>query len=169
AIEELRDTTAAAKVALVGLRLGAALAARVAARRPEDVDALVLWDPVVGGDEYLGELVSGASYAMDCVPRPADAGGGYDVLGFPLTGTLMKEIAAIDLCELVPAMPARMLVLASQALPSHQRLEAALARRPAAEGALERIECEPAWLEKEDLGAGAIPVAILQRITGWFG
>jgi uncharacterized protein len=46
AIAELKDMTGAPKVSLVGLRLGANLAARVAAGRPDEIDNLVLWEPL---------------------------------------------------------------------------------------------------------------------------
>jgi pimeloyl-ACP methyl ester carboxylesterase len=46
AIAEIKDLAGAPKVSLVGLRLGANLAAQVAARSPESVDSLVLWEPI---------------------------------------------------------------------------------------------------------------------------
>lgn len=46
AIAELKDMTGATRVSLVGLRLGANLAARVAERRPDEIDNLVLWEPL---------------------------------------------------------------------------------------------------------------------------
>jgi pimeloyl-ACP methyl ester carboxylesterase len=46
AIEAARDIKGARRVTLVGLRDGAAIAARAAMRKPADIDALVLWDPV---------------------------------------------------------------------------------------------------------------------------
>lgn len=49
AITELKDTTGAAKVSLVGLRLGANLAAQVAAKRPNEIVSLVLWEPLPVG------------------------------------------------------------------------------------------------------------------------
>src|SRR5262245_24413810 len=54
AIDELKDNASLASVSLVGLRLGAALAARASAGRA-DIDRLVLWDPVVLGPSYLEE------------------------------------------------------------------------------------------------------------------
>lgn len=51
AIEGLQDIVGVARVALIGLRLGATLAARAAMRRKESVEALVLWDPVVPTEE----------------------------------------------------------------------------------------------------------------------
>jgi uncharacterized protein len=54
AIEGLQDIVGAARVTLVGLRLGATLAARAAMRREENVEALVLWDPIVSPEEAAG-------------------------------------------------------------------------------------------------------------------
>ena len=53
AIAEVRGL-GAPSVALVGMRLGALLAAQVASA--SDVDALVLWDPVVTGKSFVREL-----------------------------------------------------------------------------------------------------------------
>ena len=50
AMNELRDITAAAQVSLVGLRLGANLAARAAAKRPGETGKLILWDPLPAGE-----------------------------------------------------------------------------------------------------------------------
>ena len=56
AIDEVMDLTGAKRVALLGLRLGATLAASVAATRQKGVDALILWDPIVDGTTYLDSL-----------------------------------------------------------------------------------------------------------------
>jgi pimeloyl-ACP methyl ester carboxylesterase len=58
AIEGLQDIAGVARVALIGLRLGATLAARTAVRRKESVEALVLWDPVVVPDEAAAMVPS---------------------------------------------------------------------------------------------------------------
>jgi pimeloyl-ACP methyl ester carboxylesterase len=56
AIEGLQDIVGVAQVALIGLRLGATLAARAAMRRKENVEALVLWDPIVLPEEAAGMM-----------------------------------------------------------------------------------------------------------------
>jgi pimeloyl-ACP methyl ester carboxylesterase len=56
AIEGLKDIVGVAQVALIGLRLGATLAARAAMRRKENVEALVLWDPIVLPEEAAGMM-----------------------------------------------------------------------------------------------------------------
>ena len=58
AIEGLQDIVGVARVALIGLRLGATLAARAAMRRTENIEALVLWDPIVLPEEAAAMMRS---------------------------------------------------------------------------------------------------------------
>ena len=144
AIGELKDTTGANKVGLVGLRLGATLAARVAAAKKGDVDSLVLWDPIVAGDEYLEE-VRKQSVLLATMPAPPSASEEAEqVLGFDLTQKLASEIAAVDLPLLLPKLPARTLAVVSQPLASHDRI------RSHATLAVEEIVSPPAWQEDKN-------------------
>lgn len=163
AIDELRDTTGATRVGLVGLRLGATLAAAVAANRPDDVDRLVLWDPVVQGEEYAHELRQTSS-----APGRSSPDGSMEVLGFVLTGRMLREIGSIDLPTLVPSLPRRTLVVASQPLRSHGALRTVMDGRGAGGPSIEDIPSPPAWLEDRNTGVGAIPVPVLQRIVQWW-
>jgi pimeloyl-ACP methyl ester carboxylesterase len=169
AIDEVRDTSGASRVTLLGLRLGGALAARVAVRRPRDVEALVLWDPVISGRQYLEELhaLEASVAAATPVPRAGESGGGHEVLGFPLTRKLAAEIEAFDLLALEAKLPSRTLILMSSPSPLYDDLASALARRPENAPTIEYLSCAPAWLEDRDTGAGAIPVKALQRIIQW--
>jgi pimeloyl-ACP methyl ester carboxylesterase len=157
AIDELKDMTNAKRVALTGLRLGATLAAQVAARRRSEIDRLVLWDPIVSGAAYLREFESSPAGDAD--------DSGRDVLGFTLTATLERELGAIDLVPLVPSLPAPMRVVVSDPglMPSSWRV--ALEQHPAGVVPIECVVAEPAWLEHRDSGAGAIPVRVLQRLV----
>lgn len=171
AIEELIDTTGAQRVGLVGLRLGATLAARVAARRRKEVESVVLWDPVVEGEEFVAQLLALDAVEMGMqAPRQRPGGHpGWQLLGFPVIPALRDELASAQLLPLVPALPARCLVIASGPSPSHLPLREALAARGEAAAAFEQIDSEPAWLEHRSSGAGAVPVALLERIVGWYG
>jgi pimeloyl-ACP methyl ester carboxylesterase len=162
AIDELKDTTGVAQVGLVGLRLGATLAAAVASARPDDIERLVLWDPVVDGREYVGELSRAAS-------GTSETDGTLEVLGFPLTERMARELGATDLLEVAPALPERTLVIASQPLASHRALRGKLTSRAGGPVAYEEIPAAPAWLEERNIGVGAIPVPVLQRIVQWWG
>jgi pimeloyl-ACP methyl ester carboxylesterase len=55
AVQELRDASGASSLAIVGMRLGAAMATIACADRVV-ADELVLWEPVVRGRRYIEEL-----------------------------------------------------------------------------------------------------------------
>jgi pimeloyl-ACP methyl ester carboxylesterase len=177
AIEELRDTSGVARVRLVGLRLGATLAARVAARKKKEVDALLLWDPVVNGPEYLRELLppvneptgAGIDGTASAQPQPATGADGHEVLGFRLPEALAKEMGTIDLLSLVPALPARARVISSLPLASHLALRAELDRHSRADVAIETVDGLLAWRQYKDLGAGAVPTKVLETMVRWLG
>ncbi len=57
AIQELKDMAGLTKVGLIGLQLGALLAAKVVSYRA-DLSKLILWDPVITGKEYIDTLKS---------------------------------------------------------------------------------------------------------------
>lgn len=171
AIEELRDTSGATRVVLVGLRLGATLATRVAARKGKAIEALVLWDPVIDGPEYLEEML-GTTYAGSGVgerggPRVPDAAAGHEVLGFPLTAAFADEIRTVDLLKLVPSMPGRTRLIASAPLVSHGALRAELEQHARTDIAIEQIDSVFAWRQYEGLGAGAVPTKVLDAIVEW--
>jgi pimeloyl-ACP methyl ester carboxylesterase len=172
AIEELADTTGATQISLVGLRLGATLAANVAVRLGAAVNSLVLWDPVVSGSEYLTEMHHSARTGWlllkSATTRPADQGGGHEIMGFPLTESLAAAVKRIDLAAIAPALPRRTLTVVSQPLRSHESLGRALSQRPASL-AIEYIDSPPSWIEWP-IGhplAGSLPIKILQRIVEW--
>ena len=160
AIEELRDTSGATRVALVGLRLGAALATRVAVRKRKLVDTLVLWDPVVSGPEYVEELLSTSQGSTGSAEN-------HEVRGFPLSNAFADELRAIDLPGLVPALPARTRLIASMPLSSHETFRAELARCGRSDIDVEQVDNLLAWIEYRDYGAGAIPAKALEAIVRW--
>jgi uncharacterized protein len=175
AIEELRDTADTPRVSLVGLRLGAALAAKVAVRTDVAIESLVLWDPVANGAEYLAELHQGARFGRSggkrAATRPANDGGGHEIMGFPLTDPMTTAMKAIDLAGLAPELPERTLIVASQPAMSHTPFQYALERRPSGALAIEHVASEPGWVEWP-IGhpmAGTVPVKVLQKIVEWLG
>jgi pimeloyl-ACP methyl ester carboxylesterase len=155
AIEELRDTTGVASVGLIGLRLGATLAATVAAKRPDEVDNLVLWDPVVSGREYVAEML--------LRQKPETQTAGSELLhidGFPLSAALREELNTLDLLRVTSSLPRRTLVIVSDSWPSHSALATALT--------IETIEAERPWYQEPNLGVGAIPTNVLRRVMEWY-
>lgn len=170
AVEELKETTGAKWCALVGLRLGATLAASVAAKQVKDLDALVLWDPVVSGNEYLKELMLGPSLispdGSNC-KTAEDECVVHEVHGFQLTPDLVREIRALDLTALIPALRAQVLVILTGAGCALEALGSAVQDYSSRPLAVEVMASQPAWLEEGNSGAAVIPVKVLQRIVGW--
>jgi len=168
AIEELRDTAGTARVSLVGLRLGAALAA-LAVRGRDDVDDLVLWDPVVEGALYLEQLRKAQQAhagvdpgALDALPQGRSAG----ILGFPMTGDLCRQLAGIDLTCLAPGPLRRVLTVAAEERDEYGRLASHLASGPAPA----ELRCVPSpgsWAEVDDFGSALIPQQIVQAIVAF--
>lgn len=164
AIDELKDTAGLQRVGLVGLRLGAVLAARVAPARRKDVDAVVLWDPVAKGATHMTELQR-LNEAM-ALERSLKVNPG-ELLGFPVSAAMASDLKAIDLLEHVQGLPARTFMVVSDMSAQHDAVRTALAdARPQADAA-ECIDSLPAWLEDQHSGAGAVPVKLLQRIVEW--
>jgi pimeloyl-ACP methyl ester carboxylesterase len=161
AIDELKETAEVGRVSLVGLRLGAALAALAAAPR-SDVEAVVMWDPVVNGRSYLEEQLPAAALAR--------AGAGADetigVMGFPVTPVMRGELERLNLLEIpAPAGSKRRVVV------SHEREEYAVAgkHRPAGIGSVsfELSPAEGSWNEVDDYGGVLIPQRLIQGIVAW--
>lgn len=116
AIDELRETSEVRRVCLVGLRLGATLAAAAADRR-DDVEAVVLWDPILDGGRYLEELqILQRSWLSD---RPGSRMFAFkrrvsEVIGFPITDAMRAELEHTVLADPSPSSQRRILILDSE-------------------------------------------------------
>ena len=159
AVDELRAMARLRAVHLVGLRLGAAVAALTAAKRA-DIAGLVLWDPIVDGASYLKELL------------PAGLAAGRDELagevdGFRLPVALATGIAAIDLASLDGCLPPKQLMITApeRRAPAAVRRQLSLTR-PTLQ--LEQIDDPPAWAEENNFGAGPVPAKTIKTVTQWY-
>lgn len=100
ALEELRDASGVTRLSLAGARLGAALAATLAATPGLAIDTLALWDPVTDGRNYLAELealqarrIANSRYPLErLVNRNCP-----ELLGYPLSDTLRASVADLRL------------------------------------------------------------------------
>lgn len=106
AVEALRDRTAARRIALMGLRLGASVAALAVERQPTLGQHLLLWDPVIDGVAYLTELARAhrqhleselSQLAPSQVP-PSVAP--REVLGHPLSSGFAQALQRVELAAL---------------------------------------------------------------------
>jgi uncharacterized protein len=165
AIDELKSMTGATRVALIGLRLGATLAAAVGAKRAGEVNDLVLWDPVVSGTEYLTELTSHSHPTGRMPGQPSDVTC-YEIRGFSMTPNVAREVLMVDLPHLLPASSSRVLIITTLPLGSHHRLHSIQAKPGNESLAIEHMSDISPWIE-DTTKAGALPVSVIQRIVQW--
>jgi len=169
AIDELRSGVME-RMGLVGLRLGATLALMSATRRT-DIEALVLWEPVVNGCQYVRELRDShrawlcGSFAR---PRPDRTPGQPDeVLGFPLTTSLRGELESLDALTLESKPADKVLIVEAGLSRESRRLCEHLANL-GAKSQYQHVPGPGIWVKKENQASGSpVPLASVQRIASW--
>jgi pimeloyl-ACP methyl ester carboxylesterase len=172
AIGELKDSCGVKSVILIGLRVGATLAAEVAARRPDDVSALVLWDPAVSGAEHIKRIeaewknliLAHRNAFEEEGEGEGKRGGRY---GPPISNELAFELEAIDLIKIATKIPPRTLLLSTERLEYHAAFGSELQVHPNGP-----IECEDVsdirpWLEPDVANVGTLPLAAIGKIVTW--
>lgn len=154
AMGEARRRSGAPLVRLAGLRLGAAAAA-LASQGSEEVERLVLWDPVVRGGAFLEEI------AEDGVTK---VGSTWWMNGFPLSQQLRKEIDAVDLHNIDVDPPAGVFQMISHRNQDFQALSEALRSRSVNEET--RLIPSPSdWNYSDDVGGILLPREMVRGIV----
>jgi alpha/beta superfamily hydrolase len=158
AVEEMRESTGEGRVALAGLRLGAA-AAVLGAHRVGGVEALVLWEPVVDGAAHLVELRRAqAEWVDDHAPGAATAPD--EVLGFTLPAGLAADIGGLRLDPTSSVPSRRTLVVASG--------EGGTRLWEGRAGVEQRVvPPAPVWLHAEGMSRVLVPGALIEAVVAW--
>jgi len=107
AIDFLRPLTDT--LAVVGMRLGATLAATAVARR-DDVDLAVLWDPCISGRAFIRESKMLHIVGVGVDEQPIDDGA-FEAAGHVFTRETVEELSAISLTDIDSAIAREVLVL----------------------------------------------------------
>jgi pimeloyl-ACP methyl ester carboxylesterase len=163
AADELIETAQLDRVAFVGLRLGAAVAAMAAAGR-SDVEHLVLWDPAISGADYLAEILEDRTDSAGHSRRSVAANGTVGVMGYPLPPALLEEIGRINLFETPPpSIPCHRFVITSRERADCERL--GQLQTPGMRASSVVVPGEGNWSEVDDYGGVLIPVALIQAIV----
>lgn len=169
AMARLREWTSVKQVSLVGLRLGATLAALAAQRNVGSVDSLVLLAPAVLGRNYVREL---RAHRQSWLSTPAGMNADpianpdayVEAFGFGIHGEDIARLAAVDLCKDTHAPAARVLLLDS----SNRTRTEALAAHYAAHG----VEVQHGPLDELDRFLvealySEAPASAFERVTTW--
>lgn len=166
ALGEAKRRAGVPRAGLVGLRLGATIAASAASAR-DDVESLVLWDPVLAGARHLEELDAGHASMLGyahVLPRRDETR--REVLGYALPATLAAEVQAIDLLAASRRPAPRVLVVESNEAVAQGPLAARLEELGAA-AELQSFSNPHLWVWTEDFAKVHVPHKILQAITAW--
>ena len=158
AIREAKKLSGRGRVCLIGVRLGASLAAMVARREP--VDQLVLWNACVTGKPYLRELQAIAASAEDTTSA---IDGALESGGFVMTAETRAAIQKIDLLSL-DFSARRVLVASREDMPQDKGLAARLQQRGLD---IEHLSL-PGWSGMmADHAFTVVPDETLERIAAW--
>ncbi|MEW8624376.1 MAG: alpha/beta hydrolase [Candidatus Thiodiazotropha sp.] len=97
------------KIGLFGLRLGATIACLTALSR-EDIDELILWDPILDGDRYMQEILRSnlasqmaikgkVEVTRDDLVEKMKSGEAVNIEGYYIKYDYFKELSSINLFE----------------------------------------------------------------------
>lgn len=168
ALEQLRLRGNSANVFVGGLRLGGALAAISALERNE-IEGLILWDPVIDGSKYLGELIQDQArligsrhrgfkrlYSNKKVPD--------EILGFPLTCEMVQDLKALNLMTSPPPHVKNILLFFNDPQNDFEEYFNKLAGEDR-QTTIEVVEEQKLWLESPY--KALVPARSLDYIVSW--
>jgi pimeloyl-ACP methyl ester carboxylesterase len=169
AVDEVSRRGRVKKICLVGLRFGAALSAIVGVDR-QDIDRIVLWDPVVSGKDHLDELgrlhreMLGRAHVKR-MPQPAGEHQ-TELLGFPMSNSMMTDIEHLDLFTISHEPANRILIIESHEGTDRERLVRHL-QKLNVKVTHQQILLPQLWTWSEDVGRILVPQQILQSVVAW--
>ena len=164
AVQELIDIAAVPKVSLLGLRVGALLAAQVAANH-QNISRLVMWDPVVSGQAYINELGKEINAAQSRANFVA-ADGTLHFNGFSMPRDFQQSLAGLDIRQLQGLQNTSVAQIVSHENESFTKLYASLSSLPRF-----LYELAPAphdWNYVDHVGGILWPQPIVQAIENYF-
>lgn len=109
-IEHIKSTNPSVKdIGLLGLRLGASIATLTALSR-DDIDELILWDPVLDGDRYMQEILRSnlasqmaikgkVEITRDELVEKMKSGEAVNIEGYYINYNYFQEISSINLLD----------------------------------------------------------------------
>jgi pimeloyl-ACP methyl ester carboxylesterase len=169
AVQELRDVANIQRVGVLGLRLGALIAAE-ACRARDDIERLILWDPVSSGRQYDAELLAEIAAEQSASHGPhsgngEDARGNLSYNGFILSAAFRASIRNFDLLSAVPQSVPRVLLAVSHESQDFTQLRSAWSKAPGF-----RYLHAPAphdWNFVDNFGGILLPQAVIRAIVSW--
>ena len=169
-IAELKTRGEIKKVCLIGLRLGATLARMIGANR-EDIEGMVLWDPVINGMDYVAELKSRHHKHLvryGGVPqKPTQEHEDQEVIGFTLTTNFLTDLQPINLLTVPSEYTKKILCIQSTEIPYGKELESQIKKtHPLVE--FQHLPSNPLWKRgKNMLTRKLVPQDTVKLVVSW--
>jgi pimeloyl-ACP methyl ester carboxylesterase len=165
ALGELARGASVGRVVLMGVRLGATLAALAAATGNLRIRQLLLWDPVVDGVRHLRDL-AGAHEAFlreeaGTSHRSLRTAEATEYLGLPLRDTLREQLRAINLAAKEP-LADRITVIHTRSTEDSIALRSAWGERAAVDWL--DVPAGESWNSDSALNAATVPADIVRAI-----
>lgn len=154
AIVEARERSGLDRVRVAGLRLGG-VAAALAAEGRDDVERVVLWDPVIRGQAFLDELAGGGVTSEDTT---------WWVNGFPLSERLRSEVGSVDLCQLDLPAVTQVIQVISHRNDEFERFSQAM-EAGSMQGETRLIPSSSNWNYSDDVGGILLPREMVRGIV----
>lgn len=169
AIAELRASAAISSVSLIGLRLGALIAAATCQRR-DDIDRLVVWDPVLSGADYEAELLAEIAAERPSLDHLHSGNGetGDGTLyynGFELPAPFRASLRELELTEVMPNGARQVLQVVSHETEPFAGLQAAWSGHHGY--AYRFAEAPHDWNYVDNYGSIMLPQPVIQTIVAW--
>lgn len=166
AIDEIKKRSGLSKVCLVGLRLGGALSVMATAER-DDVDSMVLWNPVVSGNAYIAELkrhqknMIRYSYVSGVKTKNK---GFSEILGFRISDVILSELGKIDLLQIDHRPARKICIIENGEEPDAKQLKDHFVRFDNQLN-YQSLSDPKIWLEEPN--KGLVPHRTLRSILAW--
>lgn len=166
-------------IILWGLRTGASLAAELANALP-GIQHLILWQPVVNGDQYLNqflriklasEMLSGnqAQSGTKDLRAKLETGEGIEVGGYMLGAAMARDLARVKLADTPPPCPVEWLEVGTEdsdnPAPSSQRVIDAW-RTAGVNVHTRTVTGDPFWVTQEITECLVLIEATIEAVCG---
>jgi len=164
AASALKERSNQSSISLLGLRLGATLAAMVT-EQSDVFDTLILWEPVLNGRKYVEELLGmHKSFSPKVGKRIWGSDPPEEMLGFPLTAELKQDLEAIQLERIKSHPRMRLLTICNQSDGFYaEELVRLIQAQPQAEN--QTIDDHQVW--REEVYKRLIPITTINSLVNW--
>ena len=175
ASDELVGRSGHSRISWFGLRLGGTVAALASAQRPNAIQQLVMWEPVLQGPEYISELEAAhANYLrleFNVFGRRPQAlrgelppGTATQILGFPISPEMRLQIDAVSPTSLAVLRAGRVSILSAAGHEAVRGFEGCLLQRNVVPNYLP-LQTKILWASDEAMSSAIVPAEVLNTIV----